>query len=78
MLYWSLMFFFIALSAGLLAVGIVDGADGRKLKAGEWFHVGQVGSVKIDAMDSGSNETGSNDGCAYYRVKDASPPTKSA
>src|SRR3972149_4509555 len=61
-----------------LAVGIVDGADGRKLKAGEWFHVGQVGSVKIDVMDARSNESNSNDGCANYKVKDDTRPTRGA
>ena len=43
-----------------LAVGIVDGADGRKLKAGEWFYVRQVGSVKIDVINSDCNESGCN------------------
>jgi hypothetical protein len=41
-----------------LAVGIVDAADRGKLKAGEWFYVGQVGSVKIDVKVSGCNESG--------------------
>src|SRR5512132_1396480 len=38
-----------------LAVGIVNGADRRKLKAGEWFNVRQGGSIKIDVMDSNYN-----------------------
>ena len=38
-----------------LAVGIVNGADRRKLKAGEWFNVRQGGSIKIDVMDSNCN-----------------------
>jgi hypothetical protein len=33
-----------------LAVGIVDGADGRKLKAGECFYVRQITSVEIDVI----------------------------
>ena len=35
-----------------LAVGIVDGADGRKLKAGECFYVRQIPSIKIDVIKS--------------------------
>ena len=38
-----------------LAIGIVNGADRRKLKAGEWFNVRQGGSIKIDVMDSNCN-----------------------
>jgi hypothetical protein len=38
-----------------LAVGIVNGADRRKLKAGEWFNVREGGTIKIDVMDSNCN-----------------------
>ena len=35
-----------------LALSIVDGADGRKLKAGECFYVRQITSIKIDVIKS--------------------------
>jgi hypothetical protein len=47
-----------------LTVGIVYVADRRKLKAGEWSYVRQVGSIKIDVIESDCNESGRNDSCA--------------
>ena len=34
------------------AVGIVDGADGRKLKADKCFYIRQIAAVKIDVIKS--------------------------
>jgi hypothetical protein len=59
-----------------LVVGIVDGADRRKLKAGERFHVGQVGSVKIDVTESNCDESGCNHRYANEQVNDAALPTQ--
>jgi hypothetical protein len=61
-----------------LAVGIVNGADGRKLKADKWLNVRQRGSIKIDVMDSDCNESGCKDCCANGKVPDTPPPIKSA
>jgi hypothetical protein len=47
-----------------LTIGIVNVADRRKLKTGKWFYVRQVGSVKIDVIESHCNERGRNDCCA--------------
>jgi hypothetical protein len=47
-----------------LAVGVVDVADRRKLEAGEGSYVRQVGSVKIDVMESDCKEGGRNEYCA--------------
>ena len=49
-----------------LAVGVVDVADRGKLEAGEGSCVWQVGSVKIDVMESGCNESGRNENYANY------------
>jgi hypothetical protein len=37
MLYWSLMFLFVALSAGLLAIAVIA-ADARKILTGAYPH----------------------------------------
>src|SRR4030095_2050741 len=58
-----------------LAVGIVDRADGRKLKAGECFYVRQTTSVKVDVVKSDRYESGQNRGCANDNVKHPSLPT---
>ena len=47
-----------------LAVGVVDVPDRRKLEAGEGSYLRQVGSVKIDVMESDCKEGGRNEYCA--------------
>ena len=54
------------------AIGIVDAADLRKLKTGEWFHVRQVGSIKKDVIESGCNECCRSDRCAHERANEPS------
>ena len=46
-----------------LAVRIVDVTDGREIEADEWFQVRQIGSVKIDAIETYSRENGRYEGC---------------
>jgi hypothetical protein len=46
-----------------LAVGIVNVADRRKLEAGEWSYIRQVGSVKIDVMKSCRSKTRRDNRC---------------
>jgi hypothetical protein len=61
-----------------LAVGVVDVADRRKLEAGEGSYVRQVGSVKIDVMESNCNESDRNEYCANKKVTDTPFPTQAA
>jgi hypothetical protein len=61
-----------------LAVGVVDVADRRKLEAGEGSYVRQVGSVKIDVMESDCNEGGRNEYCANEKATDHPSPTQAA
>ncbi len=56
---------------------VVDMSDGRELKTGEWSNVRQVGSVKIDVMESGCNQNNREDCCASCKLKDDSPPPQS-
>jgi hypothetical protein len=61
-----------------LAVGVVDVADRRKLEAGEGSYVRQVGSVKIDVMESNYNESDRNEYCGNKKVTDTPFPTQAA
>lgn len=52
---------------GRLVVGIIDVADGRKVKAGERLYVGTVRSVETDVMESDRDEKGAKQRGANYR-----------
>jgi hypothetical protein len=61
-----------------LVIGVVDVADRRELEAGEGSYLWQVGSVKIDVMESGCNEGGRNENYANKKVTDTPFPTQAA
>ena len=60
-----------------LTIDIVNVADRRKLKAGEWSYVRKVGSVKIDVIEYDCNKSDRDDCCAYKQVNDTPLPTQS-
>src|ERR1035438_579137 len=54
------------------------GADRRKLKPGETFQIGQIVSVKVDVIENGSRENGSDSRCANKEADKPLSPIKSS